>query len=341
MVVDDGPGARGLFDLREEREGELRVVRLRYRRRAAAAGYLLGVAAVARRLAREDGTVDLIHAHVHRMGWGAMLTGTLLRKPVVISEHSSEWTERTLKPAALRRARIAFRRAAVVCPVSLALQHAIEAHGVSARFRVVANAVDTSVFRPSAATRADAARELVNVALHRDVKGLDVLVRAFAAVSSHRDDLRLRLVGVGPRTPELRYLVERLGLGPRVEFCGPRDAAGVADALRGADVFVLSSRSETLGVAAIEALCCGVPVVATAVGGLPEAVQDGDGVLVPVGDEVALARGIETMLETYGSFDREAIARRAGARFSLEAIGRTWDEVYRWARAGGGESPWT
>src|SRR5437016_637494 len=71
VIVDDGSSERprGLFTLDEERDGALRIVRLSHRRRAAAAGYLLGVRAVARRLAREGSPVDVIHAHVHWMGW--------------------------------------------------------------------------------------------------------------------------------------------------------------------------------------------------------------------------------------------------------------------------------
>jgi glycosyltransferase involved in cell wall biosynthesis len=80
--------------------------------------------------------------------------------------------------------------------------------------------------------------------------------------------------------------------------------------------------------AVIEALCCGLPVAATDVGSVAEAVG-GDGVLAPAADSQALAAAIETVLDEYQRFDGVDIARRAAARFSFEAVGSVWDEIYR------------
>ena len=78
----------------------------------------------------------------------------------------------------------------------------------------------------------------------------------------------------------------------------------------------------------LEALCCGLPVVATDVGGVPEAVGD-DGAIVPSGDVEALARAIEDVGSRLDQFDADDIARRAAARWSFEAVGGVWDEIYR------------
>jgi glycosyltransferase involved in cell wall biosynthesis len=80
----------------------------------------------------------------------------------------------------------------------------------------------------------------------------------------------------------------------------------------------------------MEALCCGLPVAATKVGGVPEVVQDGcESVLAPPNDPEALAKAVETILDRYPELDRMAFALRAAERFSLDAIGRIWDEIYR------------
>lgn len=331
VLVDEGPGqgVGGLFSLEEERDGDLRVFRLAYRRGTAKLAYVSGVLVVARRLVREGTPVDVLHAHVHRMGWAAVLASPLLRRPVVISEHSSEWTQATITRGALLRARAAFRRAALVCPVSASLQDAIESYGVRARFRVVPNAVDTRIFHPPPNPPADPPARLVNVALHNEVKGVDVLLRAFARLAGHRAEATLELVGEGPQTRELEELASDLGIGERVRFVGALGAAAVAEALRRSHVFVAGSRSETLGVAVAEALCCGLPVAATNVGGVPELVGADDGVLAPPENAEALAEAIETSVSGYARFDRAAIAARARSRFSLEAVGRTWDQIYR------------
>jgi glycosyltransferase involved in cell wall biosynthesis len=330
VVVDEGPerNVRGIFQLDEERDGELRVIRLSYRPAAVRVAYLLGVLAVARRLRREGTPVDVLHAHIHRMGWVAVLAGTALRRPVVISENSSEWPRHLLSPGALRRARLAFRRAALVCPVNRRLQETIESYGVRARFRIVPNTVDTRLFHPPADSRRREPTRLVNVAMHVEVKALDVLLRAFARAAEGRQGLMLELIGEGPLTDDLRRLAAELGLADRVRFTGTATPEQVAEALRDSDLFVLSSLSENMPLAVIEALCCGLPVAATDVGGVSEAVG-ADGALAPAGDPDALAAAIETVLDGYERFDGAEIAERAAARFSFEAIGRTWDEIYR------------
>lgn len=331
VLVDEGPSeeARALFTLTEEQDGDLKVVRLSWRPSAGRVAYLLGVLLVARRLAREGTPVDVLHAHVHRMGWPAVVAGGLLRRPALISEHSSEWPRRLLTPAALRRARIAFARAALVCPVSRHLRHAIEIYGVRARFRVVANTVDVGVFHPPRHLPQRPPTRLINVALHVQVKGLDVLLHAFARLVERHGSLTLELIGEGPLTPDLRRLAEELGVAEHVHFVGRATPEQIADALRAAHIFVLSSFSENMPLAVLEALCCGLPVAATDVGGVAEAVEAGAGALAPAGDAEALAVTIETVLDGYERFDRNAIALRAAARWSFQSVGGTWDEIYR------------
>jgi glycosyltransferase involved in cell wall biosynthesis len=329
VLVDEGPdpGLRGLARLSEERDGDLRVFHLSYRPGAGKVVYLAAALLLGRRLAREGTPVDVLHAHIHWMGWPAVLAGSILRRPVVITENSSEWPRRTMRPGALRRARVAFRRAAVVCPVNERLREAIENYGVRGRFRIVPNTVDTATFHPGR-TEAREATRLVNVALHVEVKALDVLLKAFAQVSNSHPELRLELIGEGPLTPELRQLADELQLDERVHFAGKATPTAIAETLRDSDAFLISSLSENMPLAVIEALCCGLPVVGTDVGGIPEAVGD-DGALAPPGDPDALARAIEEVVDGSAAFDRDQIARRAAARYSFEAVGGAWDEIYR------------
>jgi glycosyltransferase involved in cell wall biosynthesis len=168
----------------------------------------------------------------------------------------------------------------------------------------------------------------VNVALHVEVKAIDVLLRAFAKLAGDRAELTLELVGDGPLTAGLQALARELGVGDRVAFRGRADRAAIAETLRAAHVFVLSSLSENMPLAVLEALSCGLPVAATDVGGVPEAVG-ADGALAPPGDVDGLAAALESVLDGYARFDRRAIARRAAERYSFEAIGRAWDEIYR------------
>lgn len=332
VFVVEGPSAelRRPYELSEERDGELRVFHFSYRPGLGHLTHLPAVLRLAQRLRREGTPVDLIHAHIHRMAMPAAILSALLRRPFLITENSSEWPRHLMTRGALRRARIAFPRAGLVCPVNELLQRAIESYGVRGRFRVVPNTVDVGVFHPPEAQEAPP-RRIVNVALHVEVKALDVLLRAFARVAAERPEVELELIGEGPLTPELRALAAELRLGERVRFAGIKTSREIADRLRDSHVFALSSLSENMPLAVIEALCCGLPVAATDVGGIPEAVVD-DGVLAPPANPEALAAAIGRVLDGHERFDPADIARRAAARWSFEAVGGVWDEIYRWLR---------
>lgn len=132
------------------------------------------------------------------------------------------------------------------------------------------------------------------VSVLEPVKGLDVFLRAGAALARERADVRLGLFGTGSEKSRLLALAAELGLEDRVEAPGhvPTD-----DALARLRIFVLCSYMENCPMSLLEAMAAGIPVVATSVGGVPEIVSDGTGLLVPAGDEAALARAIGGLLD--------------------------------------------
>jgi glycosyltransferase involved in cell wall biosynthesis len=337
VLVDDGssPSLRRLYALDDTTEGEIRTFRIRYPRsrvpQLTAAGYLLGVLAALRRLRYDGRPVDLLHAHVHRAAWAATIVGTVARLPVVVSEHSSEFGWSGIGKGALRRARIAFARADLVCPVSDYLRRQIEANGIRASFRVVPNAVDTELFSPAPASKARGtgrARLIAVAALHVK-KGLSDLLEALGRLAGQRRDFVLDLVGAGPCREEYVSLVRRLGIADMVVFHGLQPRPAVASLMQQADFLVLPSLTENLPVAVIEAMACGLPVVATRVGGVPELVDERTGLLVEAGSPRGLCRGVAHMLDHHGDYPREDIVDRARSRYSLAAVGRTWSDVYR------------
>jgi len=125
---------------------------------------------------------------------------------------------------------------------------------------------------------------------------------------------RLLMIGDGPDRAGVEERVRAQGLEPRVRFLGGQD--DLVPLLQDCDVFLLPSETESFGVAALEAMACGVPVVASDVGGLPEMVDDGgSGHLLPCGDVDGMARAVRSLLETPGRRDqagRQARARAVG-----------------------------
>jgi N-acetyl-alpha-D-glucosaminyl L-malate synthase BshA len=168
---------------------------------------------------------------------------------------------------------------------------------------------------------------LMHVSNFRKVKRVPDVVRVFAKVREQVPAV-LVLVGDGPERPDTEAEVERLGLAEHVRFLGKVDA--VADLLRAADLFLLPSASESFGLAALEAMACGVPVIASKVGGLPEVVVDGQsGALVAVGDVDAMAaRALEFLAP-----DRWREARSAAVtdarRYDEVEIVPMYEELYQ------------
>jgi glycosyltransferase involved in cell wall biosynthesis len=169
---------------------------------------------------------------------------------------------------------------------------------------------------------------LVSVGRLRPPKDFATLLRAVAALEP--GSARLRIAGDGPERAALAAEVARLGLESTVELMGTR--TDVAELLAGADVFVLSSDSEGLPMSVLEAMAARLPVVASAVGGVPEAVRDGEtGTLVPPRDSAALAEALRRLVADPALRDRlgEAGRRRVEREFSLARFEREHLELYR------------
>ena len=155
------------------------------------------------------------------------------------------------------------------------------------------------------------------------------LLRAWAIVEREIPEARLAIIGTGPLRASLDALSARLGTGPAVRILPPRP--DVASAYREADAFVLSSRWEGFPYVVLEAMSHGLPVVATSVDGIPEAVEDGvSGLLAPPQDPAALAEALVTVLrdsalaDALGRAARERVARE----FSLSAMVAATIAVY-------------
>src|SRR5437667_8809428 len=169
---------------------------------------------------------------------------------------------------------------------------------------------------------------LTHVSNFRPVKRVRDVVRIFAGVRKALP-ATLVLIGDGPDRDAAEQETDRLRLGDDVRFLGKVDQ--VADLLRGGDLFLLPSETESFGLAALEAMACGVPVIATREGGLPEVVVDGEtGYLVPVGavDEMT-ERGVALLKDgtTHERMRRAAAAR--ALEFSAERIVPRYEGLYQ------------
>jgi glycosyltransferase involved in cell wall biosynthesis len=252
---------------------------------------------------------DLVHAHSSKAGVLGRTAAALARVPVrIFTVHGWSfaayggpagraylWIERLMRPLTT----------AVVCVSEAAREQGLAAHACDRdRSVVIPNAVDVSSFEPG--PRAGSRLRIVGVGRFAYPKDYPTLVEALSRI---RADWQAQLAGEGPELADVEGALNREGLAGRVELLGARD--DVAELLATADLFVLSSRSEGLPVSILEAMAAGLPVVASDVGGVGEAVVHGEtGLLVPPEDPAALAQALELLLEDAGLRHRFGAAGR-------------------------------
>jgi glycosyltransferase involved in cell wall biosynthesis len=232
------------------------------------------------------------------------------------------------KPPPDFAARAAAARAVVTVSEANA-RYIVKTFGVPPEhIRVIPCGVDTDQFRPvdddGATGRRLPSMEdtpwIVCVARHVRVKNLGLLLETCALLQDRGARFRCAMIGDGPLRGDLEEQRSRLGLERVVELGGAREQAQVLEWWRRASVAVLTSENEGMPVCLMEAAACGVPTVATAVGGVPELVEDGvTGLLVPPGDTAALAAALQRLIQDFSLAARMGTSarRRAETHFSV------------------------
>ena len=287
-----------------------------------------------RKMLKEGYKPDIIHAHVYSAGVPAIILGKMYGLPVVVTEHFSGFPRRLINGFSRMQAKFAFERASLVCPVSKNLKNSIESYGIRARFKVIPNVVDTSLFSLQECpnlkkTEGGGKKRMLLTALLTPIKGIPYLLEALDRLKKKRSDFILDIVGDGPNRSGYEETVRELGLSDFVCFHGLKTKQEVAGFMKHCDFFVLPSLFETFGVVFIEALACGKPLVGPDIGGPHEIITTDVGKLVPTANVGALTAAIDYMLDHYKNYSPEKIVQYARERFSYKAVGQMLDEVYR------------
>jgi glycosyltransferase involved in cell wall biosynthesis len=285
------------------------------------------------RITIEHGPIDLLHAHFYSSALNVGATGL----PYVVSEHTTVFTRGARGAVVRRSARVAQRvydGAKLVMPVSTALEADLRRRGIEGRFRVVANPIDTDAFTcvdrpvPIHEVRVLFAQRLASS------KGIDVLLRALAAARALEPRLKIRIAGEGPERSELERLAVALGLQDAVTFLGLLSQGEIAREMQAAHVFAFPSRGDSFGIPVVEALCTGLPVIATPLGIAPDLVTRARGLLVPVGDVDALRAALLRVVDELPQYEAAKVSAGVADTFSIATIGEELRSVYELAIAG-------
>jgi len=271
----------------------------------------------------QDVHYDLLHSHYWLSGWVALQLRQLWSVPTVHMSHTLGYpknaaAQQIWEQEPPRRLQVEYEvlrcSDALVAESPASKQHMVQEYGVDpARVQVIPCGVDTTLFHPQdrlqarrALTLPEAAPIVLFIGRLQPLKGLDTLLRAVHLVRQRYATLHVRIVGGGvdasdPYEAEelgrLRALAEHFDLTPHLVFTNAQPQETLAQYYAAADVLVMPSHYESFGMVVLEAMACGLPVVASRVGGLASTVvHERTGLLVPVGDWHAFAQAIIRVL---------------------------------------------
>lgn len=286
-------------------------------------------------LVKEYGKPAFMHVDVI---WRAALWALQLHRkydwPFVITEHSTEYQVNAIENIRTKsrwRKMItskAFKASQLFIPVSKQLGETINQIYGPIPFEVVPNTVDTSLFYYNPQKVKSSVPRLLHISTMGYQKNIAGILQALVQLS--QTGLQFEVMLVGPTSDMVRDFVnERESLRKRVTITGPVKYETVAELMRGADCLFLFSRYENLPCVILEALCCGLPVISTNVGGIPEVITKENGLLVPNENEQALLNALINFVEGKLHFNNDAIARAAKQLYSYETVGKMFYNIYK------------
>lgn len=282
------------------------------------------------------GKPDIIHVNVlTRLGVIAMVYKWLTDVPYVITEH---WT-RYLPGmdnfnGRFRKllSRMVVRQASAVMPVTGNLKNAMISHGLrNDNYWVIPNVVNISLFVPDHSTGRRPQASILHVSCFDDrQKNITGILHVLKRLSEKRTDWHCTMVGEGIDFDKIVAYAQTLKLTDSlVDFTGLKENEELARLMQQANFQVMFSRYENFPVVIPESFACGVPFIATDVGGIAEYIHEEQGLLVKSEDENGLLAAIEEMIDHRDRYDSESIRQYAVENFSNEVIGLQITAVYQ------------
>lgn len=276
----------------------------------------------------------LVHVHVpFRDGMMAIMFKSKYKVPYIVTEHWTIYQPQNQVPFD-RQKKIfrtiinwVVRNSLLLLPVSRNLGKQMNGLLTPKEFVVVENVANTDYFCLNETAPPVSVFRFIHVSTMSYQKNVEGIIDCF--VEFQKSNPMTELVLVGPVSEGIRQKIATTGLaGVNLFVRGEISYREVALEMQKAHALVLFSRYENSPCSIIEALCCGLPVISTNVGGIPELIDETNGILVESNDKDALRTAFAKMKDNYGQYDRKKISQVAISRFSYNVIGKKLDAIY-------------
>jgi glycosyltransferase involved in cell wall biosynthesis len=259
----------------------------------------------------------------------------LHKTPYVITEHWSRYLPASDSFHGVFRKMITrwvVKSSAAMIAVSETLKSAMLKFGLwNPEFYVIPNPVETSMFIPGEKKDKRSRKRFIHISCFEDrPKNISGFLNVVKGLSEKRSDFECYLIGDGPEFDVWKKRAEDLGLLDRiVYFTGLKEQEELVHEIQQADFMVVSSNYETFGTVVIECLSCGIPVVATSVGIVPEVINQTNGIIVSPWNEEELEIGINRMLDSFVSYDPQVIRNSVIDKFDYKSFSGRLMEIYQ------------
>ena len=330
LYVHPDENAKNKYDIERTQENGVDTIRIYYKKKGKICSAWRYYQACRKGL-QMAGKPDIIHVHIlTRMGLIAYLQKRFHHIPYLITEHWSRYLPGNHFYGGLRRwiTQKIVENATVVTTVSDILAEAMQQYGLNnPHYEILPNVVDTNLFKPI--PHHNEVPKIIHVSCFEDLsKNISGLLDALKIMKDKGVAFQAVLIGEGMDLEAMKRRAQTLELDDQVRFTGLLQDQDLVNELASGDFFVLSSNYETGGIVLLEAMACGLPVVATHVGALPEIVNESNGILVPAKDTVALADAMEQCCHTYNNYDAEKLRNQIVERYSKEKVGSLINRLY-------------
>ena len=262
------------------------------------------------------GKPDVIYSHYLHNTLKAIPLKKKYNIPLVAIEHWSQLAHTHIPKTTIQLAKRVYSSVDQLLSVSSALQDNIRRQ-IGYDSLVVPNMVSQEFYYTTSTPKDNLT--LVTVGRLVSEKHFDQLIKAVAHIS---EPLQLKIIGDGKEKENLHKLINELQLQEKVFLCGYKTKEEIVVLLQQSDIFVLPSQSETFGVVYIEALACGLPIIATDCGGPRDIVTPMNGLLVPINNQQKLEKAITHMIHNLHLYDKNLIAQDCQNRFSSENVAK-------------------
>lgn len=287
----------------------------------------------------EWGRPDLIHVHIlTRMALPALWMKGFRGIPYIITEHWSRYLPERSEFKGYFRKKLTkklIEHSDRITVVTSDLYNAMVDLGLyHNNYCVLPNVVDLELFKPTERIAGRRVR-MIHISCFEDKsKNISGLLRVLKSLSMQKYDFECVLVGDGMDHAALVQYAEQMEFPEgQIRFTGILEGEKLAAELSDADIFVLFSRYENMPVVILEALACGIPVVASAVGGIPEIVNENNGMLVDHTSEYAMESALYYMMHSYTKFPKSTLRAVVENKYGRDVVGALLNKWYREAMA--------